>query len=94
MGTINYGTSNYITIGIKSYDASDFEKDIDFMEELQKIRNRGVKRMKHHVYAVKYIDEKGHTISNGYAESMTYYPNGTIIEPVKGTRILIEFEMG
>lgn len=35
MGTINYGTSNYITIGIKPYDASDFEKDIDFMEELQ-----------------------------------------------------------
>ena len=49
--------------------------------------------MKHHVYAVKYIDEKGYTISNGYAESMTYYPNGTIIKPVKGTRILIEFEM-
>ena len=48
---------------------------------------------KHHVYAVKYIDEKGYTISNGYAESMNYYPNGTIIEPVKGTRILIEFEM-
>ena len=35
MGTINYGTSNYITIGIEPYDASDFEKDIDFMEELQ-----------------------------------------------------------
>ena len=29
MGTINYGTSNYITIGIEPYDASDFEKDID-----------------------------------------------------------------
>ena len=63
------------------------------MGTLQKIRNRGVKRMKHHVYAVKYLDEKGYTISNGYAESMTYYPNGTIIEHVKGTRILIEFEM-
>lgn len=35
MGTINYGTSNYITIGIKPYDASDLEEDINFMEELQ-----------------------------------------------------------
>lgn len=35
MGAINYGTSDYITIGIEPYDASDFEKDIDFMEELQ-----------------------------------------------------------
>ena len=49
--------------------------------------------MKRHLYAVKYIDEKGYTISNGYAESMNYYPNGTIIKPVKGARILIEFEM-
>lgn len=48
---------------------------------------------KHHIYAVKYLDGKGYTISNGYAESMNYYPEGTIIEPVKGTRILIEFEM-
>ena len=47
----------------------------------------------HHIYAVKYIDENGYTISNGYAESMNYYPDGTIIEAVKGTRILIEFEM-
>lgn len=48
---------------------------------------------KHHVYAVKYLDEKCYTISNGYAESMNYYPEGTIVELVKGTRILIEFEM-
>lgn len=47
----------------------------------------------HHIYAVKYIDENGYTISNGYTESMNYYPDGNIIEPVKGTRILIEFEM-
>ena len=47
----------------------------------------------HHIYAVKYIDENGYTISNGYAESMNYYPNGTIIESVNGTKILIEFEM-
>lgn len=49
--------------------------------------------MKHHVYAVKYLDEKGYTISNGYAESMDYITSGTIIEPVKDIRILIEFEM-
>ena len=49
--------------------------------------------MKHHVYAVKYIDENGYTMSNGYAESMTYYPNGTIIKPVNDVKILIEFEM-
>ena len=49
--------------------------------------------MKHHVYAVKYIDEKGYTISDGYTESMNYYRNGTIVEHVKGARILIEFEM-
>ena len=48
---------------------------------------------KHHIYAVKYLDKKGYTISNGYAESMTYYPNGTIIESVNGMRLLIEFEM-
>ena len=49
--------------------------------------------MKHHLYAVKYLDQNDYAISNGYAESMTYYPNGTIIEPVKGMRLLIEFEM-
>lgn len=32
MGTINYGTSDYITLGIKPYDYSDFENDTDFME--------------------------------------------------------------
>ena len=40
MGTINYGRSNYITIGIEPYDTSDFEKDIDFMEELQNEVNK------------------------------------------------------
>ena len=49
--------------------------------------------MKRYLYAVKYLDEKGYTINSGYAESMTYYPNGTIIEPVNGMRLLIEFEM-
>lgn len=49
--------------------------------------------MKRHVYAVKYLDENGYTIGYGYAESMDYIPDGTIVEPVKGNRILIEFEM-
>ena len=35
MGAINYFTSDYITMGLKPYDASDFENDHDFMEELQ-----------------------------------------------------------
>lgn len=49
--------------------------------------------MKRHLYAVKYIDKNGYAICNGYAESMTYYPNGTILKPVNGMRLLIEFEM-
>lgn len=35
MGAINYFTSDYITLGIKPYDAFDLEKDADFMEELR-----------------------------------------------------------
>ena len=49
--------------------------------------------MKRYLYAVKYIDQNDCAISNAYAESMTYYPNGTILEPVNGMRLLIEFEM-
>lgn len=33
MGAINYFTSDYITMGLRPYDRSDFENDIDFMEE-------------------------------------------------------------
>lgn len=36
MGTINYGTSDYITLGIEPYNYSDFEKDQEFMEEAKK----------------------------------------------------------
>lgn len=36
MGAVNYFTSDYITMGLKPYDASDFENDVDFMDELQK----------------------------------------------------------
>lgn len=36
MGTINYFTSDYITLGLRPYYTSDFENDTDFMEELQK----------------------------------------------------------
>ena len=35
MSAINYGTSNYITIGLKPYNYSDFENDADCMEEIQ-----------------------------------------------------------
>jgi hypothetical protein len=35
MGTVNYFTSDYITMGVKPYDAYDFENDQDFMREVQ-----------------------------------------------------------
>ena len=35
MGAINYFTSDYITMGLKPYCASDLENDHDFMEELK-----------------------------------------------------------
>lgn len=35
MGAINYFTSDYITMGVKPYDAYDFENDPDFMEMVQ-----------------------------------------------------------
>lgn len=35
MGAVNYFTSDYITMGLRPYDTSDFENDRDFMEELQ-----------------------------------------------------------
>ena len=36
MGTVNYKTSSVITIGLKPYRYSDFERDPDFMEEAHK----------------------------------------------------------
>ena len=35
MGAVNYFTSDYITLGLRPYDTSDFENDSEFMEELQ-----------------------------------------------------------
>lgn len=35
MGTINYGTSDYVTVGIKPYDRTAFEQDSDLMQELE-----------------------------------------------------------
>lgn len=35
MGAVNYFTSDYITLGLRPYDSSDFENDADFMKELQ-----------------------------------------------------------
>ena len=40
MGAVNYFTSKYITMGLKPYDASDFENDEDFMNELQEEVNK------------------------------------------------------
>ena len=39
MGTINFKTSDYITLGIKPYDAADLLKDPDFMEFLKESGN-------------------------------------------------------
>lgn len=36
MGTVNYKTSDVITIGLKPYDFTDFECDPDFMKEARK----------------------------------------------------------
>ena len=33
MGAINYYTSDYITLGVKPYDAQDFAQDEDFMQD-------------------------------------------------------------
>ena len=35
MGTINYCTSDYITLGLHPYNASDFENDNELIEELR-----------------------------------------------------------
>lgn len=36
MGAVNYFTSDYITLGLRPYDTSDFENDTELIEELQK----------------------------------------------------------
>ena len=42
MGAINYFTSDYITMGLRFYDRSDFENDLDFMEEArEQVREYG-----------------------------------------------------
>ena len=33
MGTVNYSTSEYITLGVKPYCAYDLERDADFMDD-------------------------------------------------------------
>lgn len=35
MGTINYGASDYITLGVRPYGFCDFEADPDFMKEIR-----------------------------------------------------------
>lgn len=36
MGAINYGTSDYITLGLKPYDTDDFYSNKCFMDEIEK----------------------------------------------------------
>jgi hypothetical protein len=35
MGTVNYKTSDYITLGMKPYDIDDFLNDTDFVEDFE-----------------------------------------------------------
>lgn len=35
MGAVNYFTSDYITMGLRPYDSWEFEKDSEFMREMQ-----------------------------------------------------------
>lgn len=37
MGTVNYGTSDYITMGINPYDYYDFRNDKGYMEDLREV---------------------------------------------------------
>lgn len=37
MGTINYYTSDYITLGVKPYDYFDFENDQDFLDYAEEV---------------------------------------------------------
>lgn len=42
MGAVNYFTSDYITMGLRLYDRTDFENDLDFMEEArEQVREYG-----------------------------------------------------
>ena len=42
MGAINYFTSDYITMGLRPYDSTDFENDLEFMEEArEQVREYG-----------------------------------------------------
>lgn len=36
MGTVNYATSDFVTLGIKPYDYMDFENDAEFMDDARK----------------------------------------------------------
>lgn len=35
MGTVNYSTSDYITMGVRPYDSWELEKDSEFMDEIR-----------------------------------------------------------
>lgn len=36
MGTVNYFTSDYITMGLRPYDSEEFEKNSEFIEEMHR----------------------------------------------------------
>lgn len=54
MGTINYKTSDYITLGVQPYDYYDFENDNEFMKEIKEEVNEYGGTVENAIY--DYID--------------------------------------
>ena len=52
MGTINYKTSDYITLGMRPYDVDDFINDDDFIEQYAEWGGRGTSTAEEFAYQV------------------------------------------
>lgn len=52
MGTINYKTSDYITLGLRPYDVDDFINDDDFIEQYAEWVGRGNSTAEEFAYQV------------------------------------------
>ncbi len=48
---------------------------------------------KHSIWAIKYIDENGFTLSVGYADALDHHETGEITTDIFGNCILWEFEI-
>lgn len=71
MGTINYGTSNYITMGLKPYNSDDFLNDADFMEYC---KTEGLNAEEEaQEYCVMYTDDDAENVENTLEKYSFYY---------------------